>query len=208
MKDKRFRLLELLLLFVVFPCSLPLNYPLFIKMFIGLSGFGYIVWILLRVERIDFLRAAKLPWKLFWKRILITLPPIIVSTTIYVWYFAPQHLFYVPLAKPVMFFGILLIYSLFSVWPQEILYRTFFFLRYGDYFKSKPLLIIVNATLFSLAHIFFRNSLVLVLTFLGGLLFGLTYLKFKSTTLVTIEHAVYGNWLFTIGMGEMLGFPA
>ncbi|MAK35391.1 MAG: CPBP family intramembrane metalloprotease, partial [Flavobacteriaceae bacterium] len=26
-------------------------------------------------------------------------------------------------------------------------------------------------------------------------------------TLVTIEHALYGNWLFTVGMGQMLAFP-
>jgi hypothetical protein len=25
--------------------------------------------------------------------------------------------------------------------------------------------------------------------------------------LTSIEHAIYGNWLFTIGMGEMLAFP-
>jgi hypothetical protein len=25
--------------------------------------------------------------------------------------------------------------------------------------------------------------------------------------LVSIEHAIYGNWLFTVGMGEMLAFP-
>ena len=67
--------------------------------------------------------------------------------------------------------------------------------------------IFLNATLFSLAHIFFRNTLVLILTFLGGLLFAFTYHKSKSTLLVSIEHAIYGNWLFTVGMGEMLAFP-
>jgi hypothetical protein len=25
--------------------------------------------------------------------------------------------------------------------------------------------------------------------------------------LVSIEHAIYGNWLFTVGMGQMLAFP-
>jgi membrane protease YdiL (CAAX protease family) len=65
----------------------------------------------------------------------------------------------------------------------------------------------VNAIVFSLAHIFFKNTLVLVLTFIGGLLFAYTFVKTKSTTLVSIEHALYGNWLFTVGMGEMLAFP-
>ena len=54
----------------------------------------------------------------------------------------------------------------------------------------------------------FKNSLVLALTFLGGLLFAFTFYKTKSTLMVSIEHAIYGCWLFTVGMGSMLGFPA
>ena len=69
------------------------------------------------------------------------------------------------------------------------------------------MLILVNAVLFSLAHLFFRNALVMILTFLGGIVFALTYHKTKSTLLVAIEHAIYGCWLYTVGMGEMLGFP-
>jgi membrane protease YdiL (CAAX protease family) len=61
--------------------------------------------------------------------------------------------------------------------------------------------------LFSWAHIFFKNSLVMILTFLGGILFAITFKKTQSTLLVSIEHAVYGCWLFTVGMGSMLGFP-
>ena len=70
------------------------------------------------------------------------------------------------------------------------------------------LFLMVNAAVFSLAHIFFKNTLVMLLTFVGGLLFALTFKKTKSTLLVTIEHAIYGCWLFTVGMGEMLGFPS
>lgn len=48
----------------------------------------------------------------------------------------------------------------------------------------------------------------MVLTFVGGLLFAFTFQKTKSTLLVTVEHAIYGSWLFTVGMGNMLGFPS
>jgi len=48
----------------------------------------------------------------------------------------------------------------------------------------------------------------MILTFVGGILFALTFQKTKSTLLVSIEHAIYGCWLFTVGMGEMLGFPS
>jgi uncharacterized protein len=70
------------------------------------------------------------------------------------------------------------------------------------------LLIFINAIVFCLAHLFFKNTLVLALTFIGGLLFGMTFYKSKSTLFVTIEHAIYGCWLFTVGMGNMLGFPS
>jgi len=54
---------------------------------------------------------------------------------------------------------------------------------------------------------FLKSSLVLVMTFVGGALFSLTYFKTKSTTLVCIEHAIYGFWLFTVDLGQLLAFP-
>ena len=96
----------------------------------------------------------------------------------------------------------------FSVYPQELIYRAFFFQRYKNLFSNDKLFIFVNAVIFSLAHLFFKNTLVIVLTFLGGLLFAITFNKTKSTLLVSIEHAIYGCWLFTVGMGNMLGFPS
>lgn len=118
-----------------------------------------------------------------------------------------EALFNVLLQKPKLWIIILFVYSFFSVYPQELLYRTFFFKRYKGLFKNEALFLFVNAILFSLAHLFFKNSLVIVLTFLGGLLFVCTFNKTKSTLLTSIEHAIYGSWLFTVGMGGMLGFP-
>ena len=111
------------------------------------------------------------------------------------------------LNKPIKWLVLLFVYSFFSVYPQELVYRTFFFKRYDGLFKNEALFIFVNAILFSLAHLFFGSTLVLILTFLGGFLFAYTYKKTQSTLLVSIEHALYGCWLFTVGMGEMLGFP-
>lgn len=207
MKAKPYRIIEFFLLFMLFPTSLAMNYALWAKIAIGLLGFSYVIWVLVRVEKVSFFKKNLIPWKAFWKRVIIILPIIMLCTTLYVWWIAPQHLFFVPLNNPLLFLFILFVYSVFSVWPQELLYRTFFFKRYSDFFQNKSLLIFVNGILFCLAHLFFKNTLVLVLTFIGGILFALTYVKFKSTTLVTLEHALYGNWLFTVGMGQMLGFP-
>ncbi len=199
--------LELFLLFIVLPVSFLLAYPIEIKVGLTLIGF---IYVLVSLKKEGFLKP-KFPntsyWKPFWREVIIKLGIIIVVTSLYVFWMAPDKLFSFVLKKPGIWILILFVYSFLSVWPQEIIYRTFFYNRYDSLLKNKWLLIFINAILFSLAHLFFRNVLVLILTFIGGLLFAFTYQKTKSTTLVSIEHAIYGNWLFTVGMGEMLAFP-
>lgn len=207
MQSLAYKLLELFFVFIVVPISFVLEYSLLLKMLIGVVGFLYVIFVLLRVENNQFKISKGLNWTLFWKQTLLKLLVIVILTTIYVWWFDKVNLFSVVLNKPLLWLTILLIYSVFSVYPQELIFRTFFFQRYETVFKSKALLIFINAIVFSLAHLFFRNTLVLVLTFLGGLVFGFTFYKTKSTLFVTIEHALYGCWLYTVGMGEMLGFP-
>ena len=119
----------------------------------------------------------------------------------------PNNLFIVVRKNPLMWISIALFYSLFSVYPQEFLYRLFFFERYRSLFQSRRVFLLVNAAVFSLAHLMFWNGLVLILTLVGGLLFASSYERTKSLTFVSLEHALYGVWLFTIGMGEMLAFP-
>lgn len=208
MQSSVYKLIEFFVAFIVVPISFVLEYPVLFKMVIGVSGFLYILFVLLRVENNQFKIAKDLNWKLFWNQILLKLLAIIILTTIYVWWFDKTNLFSAVLNKPLLWLAILFIYSVFSVYPQELIFRTFFFQRYEGLFKSKALFIFINAIVFSLAHLFFRNTLVLAITFLGGLLFGLTFYKTKSTLFVTIEHAIYGCWLFTVGMGNMLWFPS
>jgi len=207
MKHLSYLSAEFFLLFIVLPLSFALSYPVWLKAIFALLGFLYIIYVLIRVERISFRIEKNVAWRSFLKRLLITFLAVAVITTLFVWISDASALFYVPLNKPGLYIIILLVYTILSVWPQEIIYRTFFIKRYEKLFRSKSLLIFINAIVFSLAHIFFRNTLVTILTFLGGLLFALSYLKFRSTTLVSIEHALYGNWLFTVGMGKMLAFP-
>ncbi len=207
MKNRKYIATELFLLFVLLPVSLTLSYPFWIKGLLVFISFLYVLVLMLRVERVSFKIEKHLPWKSFWKRILFQFIGVAIITTIYVLFMDANKLFCVPLNKPKVWVIILLVYTFLSVWPQEIIYRTFFYARYERLFQNRKLLIFINAIIFSLAHLFFRNTLVIILTFIGGLLFGITYLKTKSTLLVSIEHAIYGNWLFTVGMGQMLAFP-
>ncbi len=208
MQSIKYKILEFFIIFIIIPVSFVLSYPIWIKMVIGILGLGYIVFVLLRVEKQKFKLANHLNWSLFWKQTALKLVIISILTIAFVFFTDSTKLFIVVLNKPKLWLGILFVYSFFSVYPQELIYRTFYFKRYASLFKSESLFIFVNAIVFSLAHLFFKNTLVLVLTFLGGLLFAMTFNKTKSTVLVSIEHALYGCWLFTVGMGDMLGFPA
>ena len=208
MKGSIYKLIELFLIFVAAPICFVLDFPILIKIAVGIIGFFYVLFVLLKVEGNQFKVSKNLNWKQFWKITFLKFIGIIVITTAYVLVFSKSDLFIMPLQKTFIWVIILFVYSLFSVYPQELIYRTFFFQRYQLLFKNEKLFILVNATLFSLAHIFFRNALVMFLTFVGGLLFALTFKKTKSTLLVSLEHALYGCWLFTVGMGEMLGFPS
>ena len=177
-------------------------------MVIGITGFLYVIYVLLRVENNKFKLREHINWTQFWQRTLIKLFVIIAITTLYMFVVDINMLFIVVKTKPSFWLMILFIYSFFSVYPQELIYRTFFFQRYESLFRSNLVFILVNAAVFSLAHIFFKSSLVMFLTFTGGILFALTFKKTKSTLLVSIEHAIYGCWLFTVGMGAILGFPS
>jgi len=207
MNSIKYKGLEFFIIFIWIPTSYVLSYSLWIKLGVGFIGFFYVIYVLLKIENQKFQISKDLDWKLFWKSTFLKLVLIAIITTLFVWITDSASLYSVLLNEPIKWLVLLFVYSFFSVYPQELIYRTFFFKRYADLFKNEALLIFVNAILFSLAHLFFGSILVLVLTFLGGLLFAYTYKKTQSTLLVSIEHAIYGCWLFTVGMGEMLGFP-
>ena len=208
MKSVQYKLIEFFIIFILVPISFAIPYDWRVKMAIGFFGFLYIIFILLRVEKNRFKISPNLNWKKFWQTTLFKFIGIAVITTIYMVFVDKDNLFSVVINKPKMWIIIIFVYSFLSVYPQELIYRTFFFQRYTRLFSSNNLFIFMNAVVFSLGHIFFKNPLVIVLTFFGGLIFALTYSKTKSTLLVSIEHAIYGCWLFTVGMGSMLGFPS
>ena len=208
MQANLYRYIEFFIIFILLPLSYAFSYPVYLKLGLGCIGFGYVLYILLKVENNKFKINPNLNWKRFWKMTLLKLLIIAIITIVFVWFTSKESLFNVVINKPFLWLGILFLYSVFSVYPQELLYRTFYFQRYQKLFKSDVVLFLVNAIVFSIAHLFFKNILVLIMTFLGGILFAITYNKSKSTLLVTIEHAIYGCWLFTVGMGEMLGFPS
>jgi membrane protease YdiL (CAAX protease family) len=62
--------------------------------------------------------------------------------------------------------------------------------------------LLISALIFAWMHLIFRNPLAVILTLVGGWFFAQTYARTRSLRLVCLEHALYGNLIFTIGLGE------
>ena len=194
------------LLFVVLPVSFILNYPSWLKLTLGVISGVFVFYHLIKNKA--FVSAETIrPWRTFGKVILVRFLIIAILMFFYVYYFKRESLFNVLLNKPELWLLILFVYSFISVTLQELVYRTFYFYRYESLFSNKRLFLFINAFVFALAHSFLKNWLILLFTFVGGLLFAITYFKTRSTILVCIEHALYGFWLFTVGIGQELAFP-
>ena len=101
----------------------------------------------------------------------------------------------------------LAVYPLLSALPQELIFRKFFFHRYGDLFSNRDFLLVINIVLFSFAHIYFGNWIVIVFTLIGGLIFTLTFLKYKSLRVVTVEHSLYGLLILSSGLSQYFYKP-
>lgn len=122
--------------------------------------------------------------------------------TVTTWAFWPERLFDLPRREPVRWAVIMLAYPLLSVLPQELLFRVYFFHRYARLFSTERLRIVGSAVVFGWVHIAYGHWFSVALSTLGGLLFGITYARTGSLRLVWLEHALYGCWIFSVGLGQ------
>ena len=135
------------------------------------------------------------------KRILIRFAVSAVILTFGIYIIRPGQLFNFIREAPSVWILVMILYPLFSVYPQELIYRAFFFHRYGGLFPGRWAMIFANAAAFGFAHIIFENALAVILTLAGGFIFARTYERSNSILAVSIEHALYGDLIFTIGLG-------
>ena len=210
-ENKTLLIFELIILFILIPFSLATNIPIAIKLLVVLTALIYCILVCKKLGLFTKTILFSVPFKdTFFttnKNMLIRIAVFMALSTLAMFYFYPERLFYVVANNPMLWIGISVFYVIFSVYPQEFLYRSFFFARYGKLVKNVRWFVLMNAVLFSFAHVMFENSLVYLLTFSGGILFAYTFSKEHSLMLVSFEHAVYGLWLYTLGIGHLLAFP-
>jgi len=194
---------ELILLFVAFPLAFrykPFPFPPIPALWLMA---GYCLYRLYHDASFDR--------NLLWNRqvlpgaaaqILLVFAVAALAVAAAVYFFAPQLLFSFVKRAPAFWGVIMVLYPVLSVYPQGIIYRAFFFERYRPLFSNPVVLIVMSAIAFSFAHIIFRNPIALSFTLIGGLLFAWRYSATGSLFTSSFEHALYGCWMFTIGLGQ------
>lgn len=148
-------------------------------------------------------------------RILITGGLAFVVMLVISWWLSNQlwaptfgnELFSTDWSNPLIWM-ILIFYPLLSVYPQEIILRTFFFHRYAPLFGGGRATIVASALTFAWVHVIFvgdksdvQQWVPVFICIPGGLLFGYTYWKTKSTIASAAEHALVGNLMWLSGLG-------
>jgi uncharacterized protein len=117
-------------------------------------------------------------------------------------YLAYENLFLVfPINKPNSCLIFILIYPLLSALPQEIIFKSFFFHRYGSIFSGPAALILLNGISFGLFHLWYANVIAPLFSVFAGMILAYRYVKTRSLIIVTIEHSLLGIFLYVIGLG-------
>ncbi|RJQ76365.1 CPBP family intramembrane metalloprotease [Pseudonocardiaceae bacterium YIM PH 21723] len=116
-------------------------------------------------------------------------------------FFLPDLLFNLPRRSQVMWIAIMVLYPLFSVYPQELVFRGFLFQRYAPLFGNRGI-VAASAVAFGFVHIIFGNLLAVVMTLFGGYLFASRYQRTGALLVPAVEHAIYGCLIFTVGLGQ------
>ena len=123
--------------------------------------------------------------------------------TLFVMMQMPGRFMDLPNGHPRLWAMVMVFYPLVSVIPQELIYRTFFFHRYGPLFgSSRWLAIVVNGVLFGFAHILFGSYVSMALTALLGFLVAWRYDRTRSLWAAWLEHSLYGCLIFSVGLGH------
>lgn len=202
--SKHYLRLECFLLMVVLPTAILLSglaryllYPVLWVMAV------LCLWRLLKDPEFDRSRLwnARAVNRYSLREIALLFVPLALMLVVFTWLYVPERFFVFPRDRTQLWALVMLLYPLLSVYPQEVIYRTFFFHRYRSILGGSWKIVVASAVAFGYAHIMMANWIAVVFSAIGGLLFGYRYLLHRSTLLASIEHALYGNFVFTAGLG-------
>lgn len=197
---------ELVLLFGVAPLVLAwVVRDLRVSIFLALPPLFLAVVAVLVLDRSFSLRAelARLPALRVIAGLLATFIIAGGAVALYMRLEQPHAFLSFPRFNPSLWLLVMLLYPVLSALPQELVYRTFFFHRYGALFGSwRGLAILVNGAVFGFGHIVMQNMAAVLLSALLGVVLALRYDRHRSLWAAWLEHTLWGQFVFTIGLGR------
>lgn len=191
---------ELSILFIGIPMAYLYDFLPFHKIIPLVLGAIYAILLLVLDKRFDKKEFGMNGFKKFQSMLLRSVGVLIVLT-IATYLIIPEYLFYLPKNMTWLWVIIMLMYPVWSVIPQELIYRTFFFYRYKSLFPNSVSMIISSSIAFAFMHIIFENWVAIIFSLIAGVILSIIYYKHKSLLGISIEHAIYGNLVFTTGLG-------
>jgi membrane protease YdiL (CAAX protease family) len=198
------RLAECFFLFYVTPVALAFvrwrtDWPLsFVMAFFFVAAFA-LLWRDPAFDRRNLFRfdAIRTGWKPVVLRFLIL--AAVLATLFFV--LKPASAFDFPRRLPLTWFLFCLQFPFLPAYAEELVFRGFFLHRYRLLFVNDSVRWFACGIAFSLAHLHLANVWASALSFIGGMIFARTYDRSRSLPLVALEHALWGIFLFTIGLG-------
>ncbi|MEL7464502.1 MAG: CPBP family intramembrane glutamic endopeptidase [Pseudomonadota bacterium] len=136
-----------------------------------------------------------------WRLIAVYAALTLANCLIFIFALAPERFLELPLNRPELWIMIMAFYPLLSALPQEVIYRSLFFERYGRLFPNAWMAIAVNGAVFGFGHLFYENWVTIALTACGGAIMGWAYLRNRSMLLAWVLHSISGQIIFTVGLG-------
>lgn len=139
--------------------------------------------------------------KLIWRELLIRILLCALLLLAGCYLLIPEMLFAFVKNNPRVWLMVFVLYPCLSAWPQELIYRAFMFQRYAKLFGGKLGMVAASSVAFAFLHVIYLSWVSMLLTLIAGYVFSLNYKKTGHLGTVALEHAIYGNLVFTIGMG-------
>ncbi|WP_040859228.1 CPBP family intramembrane glutamic endopeptidase [Nocardia niigatensis] len=113
-----------------------------------------------------------------------------------------EDLFDLPRRNPLIWLAVMVLYPALSVYPQELIFRSFLFHRYQPVFGDGTAMVAASAAAFGYVHIVFGSWFSVAASSVGGWLFAARYMRTQSLFTASVEHALYGMLVFSVGLGR------
>jgi membrane protease YdiL (CAAX protease family) len=203
MGKKVIRIFEFTVLFFGIPLLIYLDRDFIHPSIIILPVLAFIFIVLRRST--DFRWKELVRWKIsgpvLWKNAAVLTGTLVVMLAAVV-LFDQEHLFDLPRAHPWIYLALCLAYPVFSAFGQEVIYRTFLFRRYGDFFGKGWITVLASGISFSFLHIVYYDPVSMILTLVGGIYFAQVYQETGSVLFTAVLHGIMGIIVFGAGLGR------